>query len=73
MPGDVSVIAYDDEIAKLARPALTAVCPPKAELGEVAMQLLLERLSNPTRAIRQTTSAPALIIRDSTGPAPTRH
>ncbi|RAX20077.1 hypothetical protein DRB06_10225 [Actinomyces sp. Z5] len=73
VPEDISVIAYDDEIAKLARPALTAVCPPKAELGEVAMQLLLERLSNPGRAIRQTMLAPTLVIRDSTGPAPSRN
>ncbi|RAX22582.1 MULTISPECIES: substrate-binding domain-containing protein [unclassified Actinomyces] len=73
VPEDISVIAYGDEIAKLARPALTAVCPPKAELGEVAMQLLLERLSNPGRAIRQTMLAPTLVIRDSTGPAPSRN
>lgn len=66
VPEDLSVIAYDDELAHLARPSLTAVSPPKAELGETAMTTLLERLEHPERALRQVTLTPALVTRCST-------
>ncbi|NUR93353.1 MAG: DeoR/GlpR family transcriptional regulator, partial [Nonomuraea sp.] len=33
IPSDVSIVAYDDEVAMLSDPALTAVAPPKSEVG----------------------------------------
>ncbi|RAG81315.1 hypothetical protein DN069_33535 [Streptacidiphilus pinicola] len=45
VPEDVALVAYDDETAGLADIPLTAVAPPKLALGETAVGLLLERLS----------------------------
>lgn len=44
VPEDCSVVAYDDMVAALGSPPLTAVAPPKAEIGRVAAELLLRRL-----------------------------
>lgn len=45
VPADLAVVAYDDEVAGLADPPLTAVRPPKAAIGAGALELLLRRLS----------------------------
>ena len=45
VPTDLAVIAYDDEVAGLADPPLTAVRPPKAAIGAGALELLLRRLA----------------------------
>ncbi|BDM73971.1 LacI family transcriptional regulator [Streptomyces nigrescens] len=44
VPGDLALIAYDDEVAALADTPLTAVAPPKREVGRLAAELLLERM-----------------------------
>lgn len=44
VPGDVSVVAYDDEVAALSEPPLTAVAPPKSAVGRHAVELLLRRI-----------------------------
>lgn len=66
IPADISVIAYDDELAGLARPALTAVRPPKAELGASAMRLLLDLINEPQRPIMSVEICPSLVVRGST-------
>lgn len=66
VPGDVSIIAYDDELARLARPALTAIAPPKNELGATAIEVLAKRFINPDSALRQVWLQPKLVVRDST-------
>lgn len=68
VPGDLSVIAYDDEIARLGSPALTAVHPPRTELGRAAFDLLLGRLADPDRAAHRVLLTPTLMLRDSTAP-----
>ncbi len=69
VPRDLSLIAYDDELAKNLKPALTAVSPDREAVGFVAAQQLLTLLSNthpgPDRRIRID---PRLVIRDSTCP-----
>lgn len=45
IPEDLSVIAYDDEMAALADTPLTAVAPPKRAVGEEAVRILLHRLA----------------------------
>jgi DNA-binding LacI/PurR family transcriptional regulator len=42
---DLAVVAYDDEVAGLADPPLTAVRPPKAAIGAGALELLMRRLA----------------------------
>jgi DNA-binding LacI/PurR family transcriptional regulator len=45
VPGDLALIAYDDEVAALADVPLTAVAPPTRAVGELAAGLLLQRLA----------------------------
>ncbi|AXK35260.1 DeoR family transcriptional regulator [Streptomyces armeniacus] len=45
VPQDCSVVAYDDVVAALGSPPLTAVAPPKAAVGAAAAELLLKRLA----------------------------
>ncbi|CAL9342239.1 HTH-type transcriptional repressor PurR [Streptomyces sp. enrichment culture] len=67
VPGDCSVVAYDDVVAGLGTPPLTAVSPPKAEVGRVAAELLLHRLRDePERSARRVELLPRLTVRGST-------
>ncbi|GGQ11630.1 substrate-binding domain-containing protein [Streptomyces mutabilis] len=67
VPRDCSVVAYDDVVAGLATPPLTAVSPPRAEVGRIAAELLLRRLREsapgPTRRVELL---PRLMVRGST-------
>ncbi|MER7106516.1 substrate-binding domain-containing protein [Streptomyces sp. NPDC000229] len=45
VPEDLALIAYDDEVAALADTPLTAVAPPKRQVGRLATELLVERLA----------------------------
>lgn len=70
VPQDCAVIAYDDVVAGLGSVPLTAVAPPKAEVGRSAAELLGQRI----RAARDGRSwtprrielLPSLEIRSST-------
>lgn len=70
VPGDCSVVAYDDVVAALGSTPLTAVAPPKEEIGRAAAELLLRRLRHPegTRpeALRRIELLPELQVRGST-------
>lgn len=68
VPGDLSVIAYDDEVAELFTPALTAVAPPRASVGSAAVDLIVRRLEDPTRPIHRVILSPTLNVRGSTAP-----
>ncbi|PRY68419.1 GntR family transcriptional regulator [Glaciihabitans tibetensis] len=72
VPDDLSIIAYDDEVAQLFSPALTAVNPPRAAVGEAAVDLLLKRIADPTRPVHRVTLSPSLNVRGSTAPPRTR-
>jgi DNA-binding LacI/PurR family transcriptional regulator len=67
VPGDLSVVAYDDEVAELFTPPLTAVRPPRASLGRAAVNLLAERIRNPDRPAHSIVITPSLRIRATTG------
>jgi DNA-binding LacI/PurR family transcriptional regulator len=67
VPEDLSVIAYDDEVAAFAEVPLTAVAPAKFEVGRTAATALLDRLGGVTGLpVRQTVLHPRLLVRDST-------
>lgn len=69
IPEDFAVVAYDDEISALAAVPLTAVAPPKHELGHAAVRLCVDRLRQPEGAphtIVRMTLLPTLVVRDST-------
>ncbi|KTR89031.1 transcriptional regulator [Microbacterium testaceum] len=66
VPDDLSVIAYDDEVAQLFTPALTAVSPPRANVGEAAVELLARRIAEPDRPVHRVQLSPRLNVRAST-------
>nr|WSW65203.1 substrate-binding domain-containing protein [Streptomyces sp. NBC_00995] len=68
VPRDCSVVAYDDVVAALGSTPLTAVAPPRAEIGRAAAELLLHRLSGAAGAlgpVRRTQVLPELKVRGS--------
>ncbi len=68
VPKDVRVVGVDDlRYAKLLQPALTTVHQPCQLLAAVAMQTLLERVSNQSLPPRQVMLACELVVRQSCG------
>jgi DNA-binding LacI/PurR family transcriptional regulator len=72
VPADISVIAYDDEVAEMFTPALTAIRPAREALGAAAVDLLVSRLLEPARPAHRVVISPQLRIRESSGPPPPR-
>jgi DNA-binding LacI/PurR family transcriptional regulator len=71
VPGDVSVVGFDDlPEAPYFIPPLTTVRQDFAELGRRGVQLVLARLSGEN--LHPEAVPPALLVRASTGPVPTR-
>lgn len=58
VPDDIAVVAYDDEIAAVADPPLTAIAPPRFAVGQAAARLALSRLAERYRTIPGTATAP---------------
>ncbi|WP_440900399.1 substrate-binding domain-containing protein [Actinosynnema sp.] len=66
VPGALSVVTYDDEMAELCDPPLTAVRPPKAAVGRAAVALLAARLrAAGDRPVHRVVVQPELITRGS--------
>jgi DNA-binding LacI/PurR family transcriptional regulator len=67
VPGDIAIVAYDDELANLAEPPLTGVRPPKQHIGRMAVELLTARLLEGwQRPPHRVTIRPTLHPRTST-------
>lgn len=70
VPDDCALIAYDDVVAGLGPVPLTAVSPPKEEVGRAAAQLLSQRIRAEREGHRWTPRRiellPSLEIRSST-------
>lgn len=68
IPQDVAMVSYDDENAEFAPVPLTAIAPPKYQLGQLAAEILLRRMrSGPLIPLEQIQLRPALVIRESCG------
>jgi DNA-binding LacI/PurR family transcriptional regulator len=65
VPQDCSVVAYDDVVAAFGSTPLTAVAPPKAAVGRVAAELLVQRLTRPGAPPQRAELLPELKIRGS--------
>jgi LacI family transcriptional regulator len=66
VPDDVAIVGFDDiELASYTIPPLTTVCQPKQQIGQTAIQLILERMSAPSLPPRHKILHPQLIIRES--------
>ena len=71
VPGDMAIVGYDDEVAYLAEPAISAVRPPKQYVGKVAVQLMAARLAEGRmRPVHRIELNPDLILRESSIGAP---
>ncbi|KGQ46450.1 substrate-binding domain-containing protein [Gallibacterium anatis] len=66
IPQDISVIGYDNiMLAQYLTPPLTTIHQPKAELGKLAVETLLERIKSPDLKYKTTMLQPQLIWRAS--------
>lgn len=71
IPGDMALVSYDDEVAQLAEPAMTAVRPPKARVGRVSVEMIVSRLmEGKRRPPQRVLILPELIIRNSSVVSP---
>ena len=72
VPEDLSVVGFDDsEQAAIVTPALTTVRQPLAEMGRMAVSLLLRLLENQRVEALNVELATRLVVRASTAPPPT--
>jgi DNA-binding LacI/PurR family transcriptional regulator len=67
VPGDISVIGYDDiEITEYLH--LTTIRQPLFALGVEGVELLFEAIANPPSAPREVLLPVELVVRKTTGP-----
>lgn len=74
VPGDVSIVGFDDMPASAYySPALTTINQDFANLGRLVLETLLEEIGEAQRGLKvRRALPPTLVIRDSTAPAPSR-
>lgn len=71
IPHDLSVVGFDDlPISQFLDPPLTTVAQPVSEMGRVAFELVLRRISEPKSDVRNVVLDAELRVRESTAPAP---
>ncbi|MFC4137615.1 MULTISPECIES: LacI family DNA-binding transcriptional regulator [unclassified Microbacterium] len=67
VPDDFAIVAYDDEIASFAGVPLTAIAPPKREVGRRALEACRLRLEQRDEAPAQRIQlTPTINVREST-------
>lgn len=67
VPQDIQVVGFDDIwMAKWYNPSLTTLCQPVAEIGQAAVNLLLNLREKTEPKVLEMRFLPQLIIRDST-------
>ena len=71
VPDDLSIVGFDDiDMASYVVPALTTVAQPIYDMGKTAAQILLRQMNGTDQPIETVRFDTQLIVRDSTGPAP---
>jgi DNA-binding LacI/PurR family transcriptional regulator len=73
VPGDVSVVGYDDSgWLNCTDPPLTTVRQPIESMGKAAVALLVNQMETVVAHPEELLFEPELVVRGSTGPAPVR-
>jgi DNA-binding LacI/PurR family transcriptional regulator len=73
VPGDVSVIGFDDSaLMNSVDPPLTTVRQPIEPMGRMIIELLVGQISGSTTVTDEYLFEPELVVRGSTGPATER-
>jgi LacI family transcriptional regulator len=73
VPEELSVAGFDDiDLAQATRPLLTTVRQPLQEMGRLAVSLLIRLMEHQQLDALHIELATELIVRGSTGPAPSR-
>jgi DNA-binding LacI/PurR family transcriptional regulator len=68
VPQDVAVVGFDDiEIGQFIHPSLTTVAQQKDEIGQQAVQRIVELLSGQEKESRKMLVPTRLIARESSG------
>jgi LacI family transcriptional regulator len=71
LPEDLSIVGVDDTVeASIVTPALTTVRQPLAEMGRMAVSLLMRLLARENFEALHVELATRLVVRDSTSPPP---
>lgn len=66
IPQDMAIVGYDDiELARYMTPPLTTIHQPKDELGELAIDVLINRMAEPELAQQRLQLTPELMVRGS--------
>lgn len=67
VPQDLAIMGFDDiELASFSNPPLSSIAQPKAEMGAIAVQMLLEQIEEERTEPRQEMLQPELVVRRST-------
>ena len=62
----MAIVGYDDiELARFMTPPLTTIHQPKDELGELAIDVLIHRMAQPTLQQQRLQLTPVLMERGS--------
>ncbi|MBM2615071.1 GntR family transcriptional regulator [Actinoplanes sp. LDG1-06] len=67
VPHDLALVTYDDEVADIGNPPLTAVAPPKQAVGAASAELLLKLMADEAAPVHRMELQPQLVLRDSCG------
>lgn len=71
VPRDISVVGFDDIAASAFHyPSLTTIRQPLDRMGELAVEILIDRIESQPETRPELAVQPELVIRESTGPAP---
>jgi LacI family fructose operon transcriptional repressor len=69
IPEDIALVTFDETTwAALVQPAITLIAQPTYEIGQTATELLLQRIANPARPVRQVILKGQLLTRGSSAP-----
>lgn len=70
VPGQVKLAGFDNlPWTGLVAPAITVIAQPTYDMGRAAIDLLLQRIGQPTQAVRHVVLRGELLVRGSTGPS----